>query len=136
MNLSLRALAGLAGLLLVAAVGCNKTAEPPVAAAPTGPRMGPGGPPPSANATPEELFTQQCAKCHRSGGQAGGPKGKMGGPDLSKITEDPSKNADWIAEHVKNPKTHSPESRMPSFDGRLTPEQIRKLADYVMSLKA
>ncbi|MBO0696921.1 MAG: cytochrome c [Zavarzinella sp.] len=129
MKLRLRALAGLAGVLILV-IGCNKPTETSPSGPPPGPRMGPGGPKASANASPEELFKQQCAKCHR-GGQSG-----KGGPDLTKLTEDSSKNADWIAEHIKNPKGHNTESRMPKFEDRLTPEQIKKLAEYVLTLKS
>ena len=138
MNPRLRALAGLAGVLLLA-VGCNKPAETastsPPPAGPGGPG-GPGGPPPSANASAKELFEYHCQKCHRSGGSANAPRGKMGGPDLAKTAQDPAHTADWIAEHIKNPKAHAPGSRMPNFEGQLTDEQIRKLADYVLSLKS
>jgi mono/diheme cytochrome c family protein len=137
MNLRLRALAGLAGVALLV-LGCNKQADTTSEGTP--PPGGPGGPAavkPAANATAEEMFQQQCVKCHRPAGQAGGPKGKMGGPDLTKPAEDSAHNtADWIAEHIKDPKAHNPMSRMPKFEATLTPEQIKKLADYVAGMKS
>ena len=35
---------------------------------------------------------------------------------------------DWLAEHIRNPKTHKPESRMPSFDGKLQPSEISRVS--------
>jgi mono/diheme cytochrome c family protein len=135
MNPRLRALAGLAGVILLI-VGCNKQTDTVSTAPPPGGPGGPKGPPPSANASAKELFDYHCVNCHRPGGYANAPRGKLGGPDLAKTARDPDHTADWIVEHIKNPKTHAPGSRMPNFEGQLTPEQMRKLADYVLSLKS
>jgi mono/diheme cytochrome c family protein len=126
MNPRLCALAGLTGVVLV--VGCNKQAD----ADSTAP--GPTANTPPANASPGELFGQYCFKCHKPSGPTGAPR--KGGPDLAKTAEDPEHTVDWIAEHIKNPKTHNPASRMPAFESQLTPEQIRKLAEYVLTLKS
>ena len=135
MSPRLRALAGLAGVILLI-VGCNKpTDTTPAGPSPGGPG-GPAGPAPGANASAKELFDYHCLKCHRTGGYAAAPPGKRGGPDLSKTAADPDHTTDWIVEHIKNPKVHAPGSRMPNFEGQLTPEQMRKLADYVLSLKS
>src|SRR5438128_1826596 len=43
-----------------------------------------------------------CARCHSGGGRA---------PDLSRVGADPSHTPQWLAEHVKNPKSQNPASR-------------------------
>ncbi|HKB04629.1 MAG TPA: cytochrome c, partial [Gemmataceae bacterium] len=134
MSPRLRALAGLAGVTLLI-VGCNKQSDTSAdTPAPGGP-AGPARPAPGPNASAKELFDYHCLDCHRVGGQGGPRPGKRGGPDLSKTAADPEHTADWVAEHITNPQTHAPGSRMPKFDGRLTPEQVRKLAEYVLTPK-
>jgi mono/diheme cytochrome c family protein len=121
------ALAILIGLL----VGCGK--KP---AADNGPGS-PEPPGPSASVGPSDakgLYGQHCAKCHPSGGSAeGGPRKGMKGPDLSQIGSE--HDADWIAEHIRHPRGHNPQSRMPQFDGKLKPEEIRALAEHLAAMK-
>jgi mono/diheme cytochrome c family protein len=75
------------------------------------------------------MFDAHCGKCHAAGGSGG--KGK--GPDLSHIGGE--HDAEWIAEHIRNPKAHKPNSRMPAFDGKLTDEEIKSLSDYLVAMK-
>ena len=66
-----------------------------------------------------------CGRCHRgSGGQA---------PDLSH--EGASRDAKWIADHIKDPKTHNPASRMPAFGGKINDKDLTTLAQYLASQK-
>ena len=81
------------------------------------------------------LFDQKCMNCHAMGTPAGGPKGPGKGPDLSKVGAAPDHTADWIAEHIKKPTTHKPGSKMPAFEGQLTAEQIKELADFLAAKK-
>lgn len=66
-----------------------------------------------------------CARCHGGGG----------GPDLSHIGSDPAKNAKWIADHIRNPQTHTPGSSMPAYGSRMSAANIQTLATYLASLK-
>ena len=75
------------------------------------------------------LFSSQgCTDCHRINGQGG----KIG-PDL---TSEGGKNRplDWQIKHLQDPKSVSPGSTMPKFN-RLPQDQLKALAEYVMSLK-
>jgi len=95
-----------------------------------------------------------CAKCHTvgktsgsqmAGGQPGGqapggfgPGGRGGmqkGPDLGKVGADPMHTSQWLADHVRNPKAHKAQSRMPSYAGKIKEEDLLALADYLASLK-
>lgn len=80
------------------------------------PPAGPGGPPPGG-----------------PGGFGGGP-GRP--PDLSKLGADPEHTVEWIAEHIRNPKAHKPESRMPAYgEDRINNEDLQALAEFLASLK-
>ena len=70
---------------------------------------------------------QGCSACHTLNGIGG----KIG-PDLTHIGSERSK--EWIEEQIKNPKSHYPDSIMPSF--ATLPEEDRKaLAGYLSGLK-
>ena len=120
----LRALVALAGIVFLAA-GCLKNDSKPA--------PGPGKPGTPTAATGPELFQQHCAKCHPTPGQASKGRGK--GPDLAKSAADPEHTAEWIAAHIRDPKIHSPESRMPAFESTLSAADIRTLAEYITTLK-
>jgi mono/diheme cytochrome c family protein len=114
-----------AGLLIVVA-GCKKSNSSP-ALAPT-----------TQTASARPLFENNCAKCHTIPGSAPPADGKGGrgkGPDLTRVGADSTHTVDWIAEHIRNPKTHKPDSRMPSFDGKLQPADIRALAEMLAAMK-
>lgn len=128
-------------LVVGVVVGCGKsepTSEPP-----TGP--GPGGPPgkfaggPQRAKTGNAVFDQHCLKCHAvdGGAEGGGPKGKggWGNPDLGKVAADPAHTPEWLAEHVRNPRAHSPGSKMPEFASKLSDEEIKSVVDYMTKLK-
>ena len=111
--------------LLVPAFGCGKDtpSTPPNNA-------GPGGPPVTGTSG-NAMYDQNCIKCHAIDGV--GAKGK--GPDLSKVGSKPDRTADWIADHIKNPKLHKHGSTMPEFEGKLTPDQIKELAEFLAAKK-
>lgn len=85
--------------------------------------------------TGHQLFDQHCAKCHALGGAGGSGKGRSKGPDLSKAGADAAHTPDWIAEHIRDPKAHKPDSKMPAFDGKLQPDEIKSIAAYLATLK-
>ncbi|HZP83728.1 MAG TPA: cytochrome c [Chthonomonadaceae bacterium] len=71
-----------------------------------------------------------CARCHSLGGQGG----RMG-PDLTRVGADTAHTPQWLIEHIKNPKTHNPASRMPAFEGRINDKDLNALGAYLASLK-
>jgi mono/diheme cytochrome c family protein len=99
-----------------------------------------------------------CARCHMINGQggfAGGPggpppggpppggpppggpggfKGKGKGPDLGKVGA--KHDADWIAAHVRDPKSHNEKSSMPRYpEAKLIDGDLKALADYLANQK-
>ena len=76
----------------------------------------------------EELFKSLgCSACHRIGGVGGSV-----GPDLTHVGS--RRNREWIAEQIKNPKSHDPDSIMPSFSS-VSPKDRGDIADYLSGLR-
>ena len=57
------------------------------------------------------------------------------GPDLTRVGADPSHTPQWLAEHVKNPRSQNPTSRMPAFEGKISDQDLLALGTYLASLK-
>lgn len=145
--LSPRLFSGLFGLVLVSIVlGCGKSeptaANPPNTGGPPGPPMGgppgPGGPGFAKANSGNDVFDQKCANCHSVGdpdATAGQPKGKKGGPNLSKAGADPAHTVDWLTAYIKDPKSQKPDSKMPKFEGKLDADQIKSVAEFLAAKK-
>lgn len=133
---SSRFVAWFVGLVAVGiVVGCGK----PGPTTPDSPPVVVGDPNAAARPkTGNAVFDQHCLKCHAAtppSEAVGGPKGKMGGPNLSKVAADPEHTPEWLTEHVKNPQQHKPMSRMPKFEGKLSDEEIKSVVEYMAKLK-
>jgi mono/diheme cytochrome c family protein len=96
----------LATVLIAFAAGCGGDDEEP--AEPEG-----GG------ASAQQLFTDNCGNCHTLA--AAGAAGKVG-PDLDQLRPGP----DLVNTQVTNGG-----GGMPPFKGKLSPEQIQQISDYV-----
>jgi mono/diheme cytochrome c family protein len=152
--------AGFLSLAVIAGCGKEEAKAPPNPNAATGvPNPGgwptPGGGPvevPAQFVAARKTFDRTCAKCHSTdpgggGFPGGGPpgpdkgfkgfggKGMMKGPSLAKVGADPSHTRDWLMAYMRDPRAHNPKGRMPSFDGKLSEDDLGALADYLGSLK-
>ena len=152
----------LAGFLTCAVlVGCHKKSTESTANNSNLPGPGAGQAPVASGpfAAGKQTFDMHCAKCHSINGQGGppmggppggpggpgggppmggppgGPGGRMKGPDLGKVAADAKHTRDWIGEHVKDPQSHKPESRMPKFASKFKDDEFSALLDYLTSLK-
>jgi mono/diheme cytochrome c family protein len=67
----------------------------------------------------QEVFTQNCANCHAL--KAAGANGQVG-PNLDQLRP----SADLVRTQTENGG-----GAMPAFKGKLSPEQIQAVADYV-----
>ncbi|HYQ48559.1 MAG TPA: c-type cytochrome [Thermodesulfovibrionales bacterium] len=73
-----------------------------------------------------DLFRQQrCITCHRFRGQGG-----MAGPDLTDVFR--RRSTFWVVRQIRNPRTHNPDSRMPSYE-QLDLLDIYALISYLRS---
>lgn len=71
------------------------------------------------------FFEKGCTGCHSIGG-----KGGKVGPDLANVAT--RRDAQWIFDHFKDPKSVSPETVMPKFG--FTDDEARALTLFVLSL--
>jgi ubiquinol-cytochrome c reductase cytochrome b subunit len=74
------------------------------------------------------LFNSQgCSGCHKINGIGGSL-----GPDLSDEGKK-GRSSQWLKEQIRNPKSHFPNSVMPSFSA-LSDREMSNLVDYLMTL--
>jgi cbb3-type cytochrome oxidase cytochrome c subunit len=57
------------------------------------------------------------------------------GPNLTQVAANPTHTESWIADHIKNPKSHNPGSRMPGYEGKISPQDLQTLSRYLATLK-
>jgi nitric oxide reductase subunit C len=104
-------------LTWVNGIDTNNWPPKPVAMATSGP-VNPG----------ERVFKAQgCSACHTLNGIGG----KVG-PDLTHVGS--RRSREWIEAQIENPKSHYPDSIMPSF-AKLPEKDREALADYLSGLK-
>ena len=59
--------------------------------------------------------------------------GMAKGPQLTTVGA--KRTRDWIVEHIRNPKAHNQQSRMPAFAGKISDADLQAVGDYLASLK-
>jgi mono/diheme cytochrome c family protein len=70
----------------------------------------------------------KCRDCHTLKG-----KGGASAPNLTTVGS--RRSRDYIHQQIKDPKSHNPDTEMPSFGDRLSEQDLNILADYFASLK-
>jgi mono/diheme cytochrome c family protein len=76
----------------------------------------------------KQIFQREkCVDCHTING-----KGGAVGPNLTNVGN--RRSREYIIEQLKNPKSHNPDTAMPSFS-RLPDQDLKDLVDYLSSLK-
>lgn len=78
---------------------------------------------------PPAAFTENCAKCHGARGE-----GKSINPRLIGVSAQPRRSVEDIIAILNNPASYGLESRMPTFADKLTDEEKRQLALWIVSL--
>jgi mono/diheme cytochrome c family protein len=71
---------------------------------------------------------QRCKDCHTLKG-----KGGSVGPNLTTVGG--KRSRDYIVVQIRDPKSHNPNTDMPSFRDKLSDQEINDLADYLSGLK-
>ena len=69
---------------------------------------------------------QKCLECHTING-----KGGSVGPNLSNVGR--RRSRDYIFQQLKDPKSHNPDTQMPSFKD-LPEQDLKTVVDYLISL--
>jgi ubiquinol-cytochrome c reductase cytochrome b subunit len=83
-----------------------------------------------SQAAPPEAYTRNCVKCHGPHGE-----GRSIYPPLVGVSAHPRRTFDDIVAILNNPRSYGLESRMPSFARKLTEDEKRAVAEWVVSLK-
>jgi len=120
----------LASVLQIAVPVClmGALALPALCAPPKGAAKGPS----AANAAAGKKVYEQnrCAACHSINGTGG-----KAGPDLSSEGSNTAHSVAWLQAEIKNPKSHKPDSKMPSYEASIKGKELSSLATYLSSLK-
>jgi nitric oxide reductase subunit C len=76
----------------------------------------------------KNIYNQyRCDVCHRIGGQGG-----VIGPDLSRVGA--KRDAQWLSNVIKNPKSITPSTQMPAYP-QLTEDELQALVGFLAGLK-
>jgi mono/diheme cytochrome c family protein len=83
----------------------------------------------SSSSKGAEVFRREkCMDCHTLKG-----KGGSVGPNLTYVGG--KRSRDYIVQQIKDPKSHNPNTEMPSFRDKLSDQELSDLADYLSGLK-
>ena len=90
--------------------------------------------PDAAAGNPPDMYIKFCAQCHGASGE-GGRQGPFRFPPLVNVSTKPRRTADDIVALLKDPTAYGLQPPMTSFAAKLTEEQIREIADWLVKLK-
>jgi ubiquinol-cytochrome c reductase cytochrome b subunit len=91
-------------------------------------------PPVSPDSGPPETYTKLCATCHGDHGQ-GARQGPLRFPPLLGVSTKPRRTVNDIVAILNDPKAYGLEPPMKSFAGKLTEEEKRQIAEWVVTLR-
>jgi mono/diheme cytochrome c family protein len=117
--------------LLAIVIGCSPKESP--TPSPSGATIG-GTEPTGPHAAGQRVFNSRCRNCHSVGDAPSGGKKRMG-PDLAHVAADPAHTREWLADFIRDPKSHKANAKMPAFGGKLNDQEFKDLLDYLASLK-
>ena len=81
-----------------------------------------------------EMYTKFCANCHGTHGQ-GGQQGPLKFPPLLDVSAKPRRSVDDIVSLLKDPTAYGLQPPMRSFADKLTEDQMREIAQWIVKLK-
>jgi quinol-cytochrome oxidoreductase complex cytochrome b subunit len=81
-----------------------------------------------------DMYTKFCASCHGSHGQ-GAQQGPLKFPPLLDVSAKPRRSVDDIVSLLKDPTAYGLQPPMRSFSTKLTEEQMREIAEWIVKLK-
>ena len=81
-----------------------------------------------------DMYIKFCAQCHGGSGE-GGRQGPFRFPPLVNVSNKPRRTAEDIVALLKDPEAYGLQRPMTSFATKLTEEQMREIADWLVKLK-
>jgi len=90
--------------------------------------------PDAAAGNPPDVYIKFCAQCHGASGE-GGRQGPFRFPPLVNVSTKPRRTADDIAALLKDPTAYGLQPPMTSFATKLTEDQMREIAGWLVKLK-
>ena len=100
----------------------------------TGPAAGASPSPSFSSANPPAAYTHLCATCHGEHGQ-GARQGPLKFPPLLGVSEKPRRSVADIIGILNDPTAYGLEPPMKSFATKLTDDEKREIANWVVTLK-
>jgi ubiquinol-cytochrome c reductase cytochrome b subunit len=80
------------------------------------------------------MYTKFCVNCHGTHGQ-GAQQGPLKFPPLLDVSAKPRRSVDDIVSLLKDPAAYGLQPPMRSFSEKLTEEQMREIAEWIVKLK-
>lgn len=80
------------------------------------------------------MYTKFCANCHGPHGE-GAQQGRLRFPPLLDVSAKPRRSVDDIVGLLKDPTAYGLQPPMRSFSDKLTEEQMREIAEWIVKLK-
>ncbi len=81
-----------------------------------------------------DMYTKFCANCHGPHGE-GAQQGPLRFPPLLDVSTKPRRSVDDIVGLLKDPTAYGLQPPMRSFSDKLTEEQMREIAEWIVQLK-
>jgi len=90
-------------------------------------------PPDTIPGNPPAMFIEFCAQCHGRNGE-GARQGRLSFPPLLGVSAKPSRTAEDIVNLLKDPTAYGLEPPMRSFAQKLSEQEMRKIAEWIVRL--
>jgi ubiquinol-cytochrome c reductase cytochrome b subunit len=90
--------------------------------------------PASVSGGPPATYIEFCANCHGKNGE-GARQGRLNFPSLLDVPTKPRRTVDDIVVLLKDPTAYGLQPPMKSFSNKLTEQQMREIAEWIVKLK-
>ena len=90
--------------------------------------------PQSVAGGPPVLYQKFCVNCHGAEGE-GARQGRLTFPPLRGVAAKPKRSVDDIVGLLKDPAAYGLQPPMRSFSDKLTEDQMREIAQWIVQLK-
>jgi ubiquinol-cytochrome c reductase cytochrome b subunit len=88
----------------------------------------------AASGGPPAAYIEFCANCHGKNGE-GARQGRLNFPPLLDVAAKPRRTVDDVVGLLKDPTAYGLQPPMKSFSNKLTEQQMREIAEWIVKLK-